>query len=134
MTKKTAHWTLAAFDIAGVLACYYVFYEWYRIDSLINTQADAISIQKHFTYLLLMSLVPITHFVILYEKVQFFKKWGNQLLIILLGISIFYAFSLSQRLDIKLSNNDFRYCNLKSKQMTFSEFRVYINQVTSCEK
>lgn len=134
MTRKTAHWTLLLFDIAGLLAGYYVFTEWTRINGLLTTQAETISFQNNFSYLSLMLLMPVIHAFTFIESLSFIKKWGNQILIGLLGFWILFAFLFSQNVEEKLSVNHYYYCESMSDQMTFSEFRVYLNRESECSK
>lgn len=132
MTKTTAHWILAIFDIAAIFACYYVLHEWQSINNLIQARSDSIALQQYFTYLLLMAIVPVTHGIAFLEKYELVKKWGNRLLISLFIIVFLFSLYLGYRLDKKISTAGYNYCNLLSEQMTFTEYKVYLIKGSKC--
>lgn len=134
MDTKSAHWVLGIFDIAAFFTCYYVYTEWNSLNELINGNAQSISVQQYFLFISLIILVPIIHVLIFFQPFQIVKNWGNRFMIFLFLIMFVGAFYLESFLQGKLQAAGYSYCNELSEQMTFSEFRVYINQDSQCKK
>lgn len=132
MNKASAHIVLAVFDIAALAACYYVFTEWKSISELISANSNNVSMQSHFGFYALLIMVPTIHIMTAFQWPNYVKKWCNLLLVAQLLLLTASAFSLDLFLEDKLRSAGYHYCPSQSEVMSFSEFKTYFKDNSSC--
>ncbi len=134
MNKTSAHIVLAVFDIAALAACYYVFTEWKNIGELISTNSNSVSMQSHFGFYAILIMVPTVHAMSVFRWPDYVKKWCNRLLVAQLLLLTASAFALDLCLEDKLRSAGYHYCPMQSEAMSFSEFKTYRKDNSSCSE
>jgi hypothetical protein len=132
MNKLSAHIVIGIFDLLALYGAYYVYEQWHELSLLIADQVGRVEIQSGLGVYLILLIIPVTHLVSVINWPERVKGLINKALIttlILLGI---LAYFVSVKFTEKINQADYFYCEKASKDMTFSEFRIFTKTEILC--
>lgn len=134
MNKTTAHIIIGVFDCAALYACFYVFSEWNRIETLIQNSANGIELQNRVGLFLLLTVIPLIHFTSFIQWGSRARVWLNRIYVAIFILLIATGVLFNIIIDQKIIRSGYQYCPLLSKSMTFSEFKIYTIDQPTCQK
>lgn len=135
MSKFQAHLVLGMFDILASYAVYQVFLSRNEIISSALSGEMKVGLQSNFSFIVLLIVVPVIHFLSLFEtyiRKKRINSYANYFFVVIFLLGVASAFLLNSNLKKNILNLGYEYCAQESKMYTFSEYRVYTKNRELC--
>lgn len=132
MNKTIAHIILSLIDVAALFACYYVYSEYREITNQLHESVDKVMIQKPLGLYAVLIVMPVLHGISIFKITKNRAKLANNSFIVFFILLVASAFIFDSRLDKKITQSGYYYCDELSESMRMSQFRTYIKEGMAC--
>jgi len=140
MDKKSAHFTLAIFDVIAVISVYWVMHRYNNFTVALENNIDVISFSNRLFFYIGALIAPIAHIMAVLEATAtsffetYIKKIANLIYFILVVLFFMITAVMSSVMKSKLENASYQYCDIASKHQKLSSELVYVKDMQLCSE
>ena len=138
MGKKSAHITLAIFDIVSIFLIYWVVIRYQEFNISLINNVDTISFNNRFFAYVGALIAPIAHSIGIIEATaktfyeQYIKNIASYIFISLTIFFIALPFIMSGVMKSRIESASYHYCEIASKHQKLSSELVYVKDIQLC--